>query len=253
MIVCTLALYFQEFAEYPLIVAANRDEYFSRPSAAPRLLSEKPRILGGQDLLAGGTWLGVNEHGLLVGVLNRRSEEKKEKPHARSRGLLCLDLLHCRELHEAYRLLAKQEPSNYQPFNLLLASEGEAHVAYNEGTEMRCVQLDRGLHVLSNSAVFDPRSEKMDRAYVLFSNLRPRIQQASPESPSWIPAFKEALGDHVNSQRPKDAICVHAELYGTVSSSIILYARPENRFVTYYSPGAPCRSEFNEPIGLEVE
>lgn len=253
MIVCTLALYFQEFPEYPLIVAANRDEFFSRPSAPPRLLSEQPRILGGQDLLAGGTWLGVNERGLLMGILNRRSEEKKENPQARSRGLLCLDLLHCKGLDDARRLLAKQEPSNYQPFNLLLATEGEAYVAYNEGAVMHCVQLDRGLHVISNSAVFDPRSEKMDRAYLLFSKLRPTIQLASPESPSGISALKEALSDHINSQRPKDALCVHAESYGTVSSSIIVYARPESRFVTYYSPGPPCRSDFNEPITLEVQ
>ncbi len=253
MIVCTLALYFQEFPEYPLIVAANRDEFFSRPSAPPRLLSEQPRILGGQDLLAGGTWLGVNGHGLLMGILNRRSEEKKENAQARSRGLLCLDLLHCKGLDDARDLLAKQEPRSYQPFNLLLASQGEAYVAYNEGDVIHRIRLDPGLHVISNSAVFDPRSEKMERAYLLFSKLRPAIQRASPESSSGISAFKVALSDHINSQKPKDALCVHAESYGTVSSSVIFYARCSSRFVTYYSAGPPCRSDFNEPISLEVQ
>jgi len=57
---CILALAFQVRSDLPLIVAANRDEFYERPTEAPRLLRGAPRIVGGRDARAGGTWLGVN-------------------------------------------------------------------------------------------------------------------------------------------------------------------------------------------------
>src|SRR5258706_13330667 len=72
LVVCTLALYFHCFASYPVIVAANRDEHYDRPTAPPALLNDEPAMIAGKDLRAGGTWLGVNEYGLAVGILNRR-------------------------------------------------------------------------------------------------------------------------------------------------------------------------------------
>ena len=92
---CTLALYFQCFDRYPLLVAANRDEHFDRPSAPPSLLNNRPKLIAGKDLSAGGTWLGVNEFGLMAGILNRRINNGVALPAtvARSPGLLCLELL----------------------------------------------------------------------------------------------------------------------------------------------------------------
>ncbi len=72
--VCTLAAFVGAFPAWPLVVAANRDEYLARPAAPPALLRETaPRAFGGRDLAAGGTWLGVAETGLVAGMLNRRS------------------------------------------------------------------------------------------------------------------------------------------------------------------------------------
>ncbi|MGH7927508.1 MAG: NRDE family protein, partial [Candidatus Binatia bacterium] len=73
---CTLALFFDVFDGYPLLVAANRDERYDRPAMPPGLIAANPRIMAGKDLRAGGTWLGVNEHGLLVGILNRRAKRE---------------------------------------------------------------------------------------------------------------------------------------------------------------------------------
>ena len=70
---CTLAIYFQADAEYPLIVAANRDELLERPTIAPAFLSGDPWVIGGKDLRASGTWLGVNGRNMVAGLLNRRS------------------------------------------------------------------------------------------------------------------------------------------------------------------------------------
>src|ERR1043165_2884464 len=89
---CTLALYFRQFENYPLVIAANRDEHCSRAAAGPQIWPTNPRIVAGKDLVAGGTWLGVNARGIAAGIVNRRvSIDAAASP--RSRGLLCLDML----------------------------------------------------------------------------------------------------------------------------------------------------------------
>ena len=70
---CTLAIYFQTNTEYPVVVAANRDEFYNRPTITPTQLVDEPWVVAGRDAVAGGTWLGVNAHNLVVGVLNRRT------------------------------------------------------------------------------------------------------------------------------------------------------------------------------------
>ena len=237
-----------------MIVAANRDEFFSRPSAPPQILSEKPRILGGKDLLAGGTWLGVNEHGLLAGILNRRYDSEKKQGPLRSRGLLCLDILTARSAAEARARLEREKSSAYQPFNLLCADAQEAYVAYNLEDEMAWIQLEKGLHILTNTSVYDPRSKKMDHARDLFSRTREGLQQNRGRS-SWVRALRATLSDHARPQgshSPKDSICVHTESYGTVSSSIVFYAPAEKRFESYHTPEAPCRGDYGPCHSLGV-
>lgn len=249
---CTLALYFQEFEDYPLIIAANRDEFFSRPSAPPQVLGRDPLILAGKDLLSGGTWLGINENGLLAGILNRRSEKDRENVTVRSRGLLCLDILSVKDPLEACALLEKQKHSFYQPFNLLFADAQHAYVAYNQREKISWIKLEKGLHVLSNTFVYDTRSEKLNHAYLLFSRAREGSLREW-DRPSWVRTLKTMLSDHSFGQSdPKDAICVHTESYGTVSSTIIFYSRAERRFYSYFAPGPPCREGYGESMPVEV-
>ena len=251
---CILALFFQEVADSPLIVAANRDEFFTRPSAPPQRLLEKPLVFGGKDLEAGGTWLGINEHGLLAGILNRRS--KTDERGLRSRGLLCLDILRARDPEEAKNFLKRERASDYRPYNLLFASKEAAHVAYNSGDKNVCIELEKGLHVLTNSSVYDPRSEKLEHAYKLFSRAVKQQKETSGHARfSFIRHFKEILSDHTLHKEPKDprdAICVHTETYGTVSSSIIVHAGKERRLYFYHAAQAPCRSEYGAPLALEL-
>lgn len=248
---CTLVLYFQEVQDYPLIVAANRDEFFTRRSAPPQVLARDPLILCGRDLLAGGTWLGVNGHGLLAGILNRRSDTKEKQETARSRGLLCLDVLAAKDPLGACAILKEQKSSVYQPFNILIANAEQAYVAYNNQGKIPWIKLEKGLHVLSNTSVYDPRSEKMDRAYLLLTRAKDSSMHEW-DRPSWIRALKAVLSDHAfGLSDPKDAICVHTESYGTVSSTIVFYARAEKRFYSYFAPGPPCRADYGEPLSLE--
>lgn len=237
-----------------MIVAANRDEFSSRPSAAPGVLGRNPLIFGGKDLLAGGTWLGVNEHGLLAGIVNRRAEPDAEVAASRSRGLLCLDILSAKEPLEARRLLSGQQGRLYRPFNLLFANKDRAYVAYNREREISWIELDKGLHVISNTSLYDRRSEKMDRSYLLFSRAWEQAT-AKGERESWMQALKTALSDHTlasGRSDPKGSVCVHTESYGTVSSSIIFYVSAEKRFYNCCAPGPPCRNGFGEPLTVSA-
>jgi len=244
---CTLALYFQEFQDYPLIIAANRDEFYSRPSGPPQVLWKEPVVFGGKDLLAGGTWLGVNEHGLVAGILNRRSENQGGAWSGRSRGLLCLDLLKSRNPAEARRRLMDQNGSSYRPFNLLFADSQEACVAYNVEAEIQWLRLEKGVHVLSNNAIFDPRSEKLDRAHALCSAATRQV--GGNLEASFLTLFKGILASHAlggEAKDPKAALCVHTRDYGTVSSTVIFYRNEERRFSYHHAPAPPCQGEFQE-------
>jgi len=265
---CTLALYFQEFQDYPLIVAANRDEYFTRPSGDPQVLIEKPLAFGGKDLLAGGTWLGVNEHGLLAGILNRRVDDE-DHGAPRSRGLLCLDILNAKTPAEACAFLKQEQSASYRPFNLLFANAQEAYIAHNMKEKIELVRLRKGIHVISNTSIYDSASPKTNHAHTLFSDAAREVQQSLKQSffkrwfggglpiwdqPAFIRLFKGILSNHAsgNSKDPRGAICVHTSHYGTVSSTVIFCMHSQKRFFFHHAPASPCRGEYQSYLSVEI-
>lgn len=252
---CTLALYFRVFDGYPLIVAANRDEHYDRPSVAPHLWPTRPAVFAGKDLLAGGTWFGVNEHGLIAGILNRRPSREQASPApTRSRGLLCLELLGLKTAPEASDFI-RSHKERYQPFTLVFADLEQAWVASDIRQEIAAVRLSEGLHVLSNTGDFNAQSEKVSRAYRRFAQLGDALRSEFPDLSRWPSAFTAVLADHTvgnSAEDPKDAICVHAGLFGTVSSTLAVYSRADRQFKTFFCPGAPCQHSFGDAVALDV-
>src|ERR1700693_3210884 len=110
---CTLAIYFRATRDCPVVIAANRDEFLERPAGDPTTLLENPHVVGGKDLNAGGTWLGISEHGIVAGLLNRRAENGGN-PDARSRGLLCLDALRRRAARGAGEVASRGRGGGYK-------------------------------------------------------------------------------------------------------------------------------------------
>src|SRR5262245_33249274 len=104
---CLIALFFRVVEDAPLVVGANREEAFARGGEPPGLYDAAVRFVAGRDLVGGGTWLGVNEHGLLVAVTNRPKSDLPAQP--RSRGLLARDLLASRRSARAAADLAALE------------------------------------------------------------------------------------------------------------------------------------------------
>lgn len=252
---CTLALYFRSFDYYPLLVAANRDEHFDRPSAAPSLDNSNPKIVAGKDLRAGGTWFGVNEHGLIVGILNRRVDGAALPASvARSRGMLCMALLQRESARAANRFLSAHE-NRYNPFTVVFADQDTAFVAYNEDPKIIIRPLDPGLHVFSSAATLDLTSAKANRAYQRFALFLTDSKKTKDQPRHWLPGLQSILADHSlrdGSDDPGDAICVHRANSGTVSSSVAFLSEARARFETFYCPGAPCRHPFTDSLSLPV-
>ncbi|MET0585323.1 MAG: NRDE family protein [Candidatus Binatia bacterium] len=252
---CTLALYFRLFEDFPLIVAANRDEHYDRPSAAPSLIETTPKIIAGRDLRAGGTWLGVNAAGLMVGVLNRHFDGNSTAADRRSRGLLCMDLLRCSS-SAAAEVFMENHQVRYNPFSLLCADRNDAFVSYNDEQKIISQKLPAGLHVFSSAAEFDLHSAKAERAYALFGDAKIRARLGRGDLSHAVAGLQGVLADHSlapGSDNPGDAICVHRDSSGTVSSSIVFFAEPQSRFVTFYCAGAPCRNSFGAGPTLVVQ
>ena len=245
---CTLAIYFQVFPDYPVVIAANRDEYLARPALPPTTLLKNPHVIGGKDLQAGGTWLGINQYGLVAGLLNRqRVNHGDPNPALRSRGLLCLDVLRHRTAAEASGFLRAQRGADYNAFNLLMASREEAFVAYNRGGGLELVSLTPGMHLLTNLDLNDFECPRISRAHERFASLCPpgafaRDPLAHREQLSRLLADHSTQLD-ARSGRP-NALCLHMGDYGTRSASLIFEGRDPANVAHFFAPGPPCTTAF---------
>ena len=255
---CTLALYFQALGSCPLLVAANRDEFIRRPSAPPGRLCRSPWVFGGQDLRAGGTWLGINDKGMFAGILNRRSGVKRGESTKRSRGLLCLDLLKSGGTAEALDLLRRSEGNLYDPFNLVFASASAAYVAHNIAEGIECLSLEPGVHVVGNTSIYDQTGAKANHALDLFTGAlhamvkKPHARGNRPgnlDVGATVRFLRGVLSDHLlnhATNNPREAICVHRGDYGTVSSSILI-PRPETgQYDYFHAAGPPCQNDYEQ-------
>jgi uncharacterized protein with NRDE domain len=257
--VCIVLALFQVHPQLPLVIAANRDEYYARRSSAAERLSSSPRIVGGRDLERGGTWMGVAEGGLFVGLTNRRTIGPPE-PARRSRGEIVMSALHAGTAAGVERLLSAVDARAYNPFNLIFGDARSLRVAYGrEGhAAVQVHPLAPGLHVLGNDTLGAP-SWKVRRAEDLAKPVvdRPWFELA--------PALHRVLADHAlpapeevpeppawmdrELARQLQAICVHTPTYGTRSATL---AAIGNDGVIHYAfaPGPPCTTAMQDVTGL---
>ena len=248
---CTLAAFVGVFPSWPLVVAANRDEYLARPAAPPTLLRETPpRAFGGRDLTAGGTWLGVSEVGLVAGMLNRRSTVPPD-PACRSRGQLCLDLLGCATAAEAAARVAAEPPGRHNPFNLLVADRTAAFVVSQpRGERPRALRLEPGLHLLTNLDLNDPTCPRIAASHQGFAATGDAFARDG-DVDALVSRLQTVLADHATALDPRGpgSLCVHMGPYGTRSSSVLLVPAGAEPVCYFHAEGPPCRTRL-EPVPL---
>ncbi len=233
---------------WPLLVAANRDELASRPSRPPgRHWHDRDDVVAGLDVLAGGSWMGVNDHGLMAAVLNRRGTLGPEAGK-RSRGELVLEALDHAEVQKAAAALGALDPEAYRPFNLVVASAEEAVWVRHAGDGQIAVQdIPPGLSMLTALDLDDPGSPRIRRYRPLFL----AAGQPDVEAGDWSD-WQLLLGSRATETgNPRDAMCIDTgEDYGTRSSSLLaLAADPILRPIWLYADGPPDRTAF-EPVAF---
>jgi uncharacterized protein with NRDE domain len=236
---CTLIALHRCIAGAPLVVAANRDEFFERPAEGPSVRrSPWGPIVAPRDVRAGGTWLGVNAHGVFAALTNRRCAEPD--PTRRSRGLLVLEALAAPDAAEAAGALEGLPIDAYNPFNLLVADGATAHLVTYEGKAER-FDLEAGAHVVGNVHPSD-RSGKLER-------LRRDVLRASAApSSSVLDELAGVCRSHVGDG-PLDSACVHTSSYGTRSSVLLRIGGPGERELRY-AEGPPCRNPYRDFTAL---
>ncbi len=240
---CTLVLLRRPGHRWPLVVAANRDELRTRPSRPPaEHWPDRPGVVAGLDLGAGGTWLGLNADGVLAAVLNRRG---CLGPAAgkRSRGELVLEALDHARAEDAAAALADIDPDAYRPFNLVVADTERAFWLRHAGDGgMICRPLPEGLSMLTADEADDPACPRIARYRPLFAQVPP----PDPDRDDFA-AWQALLADRGSTTGdPRDAMCIRTEGdYGTVSASLIAVAAdPSRPPVWLYADGPPDRVPF---------
>jgi len=164
---CTLVILRRPDHPWPVILAANRDEMVDRPWAAPgRHWADRPEVIAGLDRTAGGSWLGLNDHGVVAAILNRRGS-LGPAAGKRSRGELVLEALDHADALAAAEALAELNPQAYRSFNMVIADNRDAYWLRNRGTpDARVIELEPvpdGLSMLTAYDLNDPASPRVAR------------------------------------------------------------------------------------------
>ncbi len=224
------------------MLAANRDELIARPSQSPGVLHVDPLVVGGRDLVAGGTWLAVGAGGTVCAVTNRHPADGPPvapDPSRRSRGEIPVDLL---TIDPALvpEHLAALGPGLYNPVNVLWVAHDRALVAHvDDSGPVRVVDLKPGTHVLTTRDVDD---ERLPKVAMLMAGLERAIGSGA-DAAATMTGMRAMLASHVSaSDSPVDAACIHGDVYGTVSASTLVVG---NGLLAYeHAPGRPCVTAF---------
>jgi hypothetical protein len=216
---CTLAILRRPEHAWPLVIGANRDEMIDRPAEPPgRHWPDRPEVVAGRDLLAGGTWLGLNDWGVAAAVLNRHGS-LGPAAGLRSRGELVLEALDHADAVDAATALSHLDPAAYRSFNLIIADNRDAFWLRHAGSgaiELRPIKT--GLSLIAAGDLDDFATPRLAFALIPFS------AAAAPDDGGGWGAWETLLSD----DRPPQGGPPEAALrfstprgYGTVSSALI--------------------------------
>lgn len=247
---CTLVIMRNVFPSYPLVVASNRDERLERPSATAKWISGSgARIYAPTDLVNGGTWIGVSEHGTFAALTNR--DDVKNQSGRASRGQLVLDALRAPSAEAAVqRVITSLAGRFYNGFHLVLADEQNAFLCVGFGHQVDVQPLKdggifNGFHVITGYGTtrsHAPRAKEIEMRFGC-------VVTAGP-----TPAMLDLLLNFHANGDPQRAACVHDpnQTHKTVSSMLIRAVRGWSRFETWERNGFACSGPFNDMVAIPI-
>jgi hypothetical protein len=238
---CILAIQFQTVPDAPILVAQNREEIFDRPTQPPKIQSGKPRVVCGIDLKAGGTWLGVNQHGLFVTVSNRPKTNAPQEP--RSRGLLCRELLGNRTAKDAAEHAAEElRKGVYDGANYLCADASAGFVVYG-GDEVDLVELNPGLHLMTSGDLDNPRDHRQE-----FVRRQLTLQKLD-SSVTFLAVASRTFARKPDASGRRGVVIGKGDR-GTVSSTLLSLPERIQNSVYQYAPGPPSEHPYDDCSAL---
>ncbi len=252
---CLILMAWQAHPEYPLVVAANRDEFFARPTAPAAFWPEAPQVLAGRDLEAGGTWLGVARNGRFAALTNYR-DPAQTRQGAPSRGGLVSRFLTGAQSGEEYLAELETVADRYNGFNLIFGDQRDLWCFSNCGEGER--RLSPGIYGLSNH-LLDTPWPKVARGK---SALSASLQALPDEAPLFSLLRDDSLapdevlprtGVGLEWERLLSAAFVRSPGYGTRSATVLLRDKlggvrfTEQEYLPDASPGERRQFAFAVP------
>lgn len=226
---CVAVFAWKIHPEYPLIFAGNRDELHARPSLAADFWKDAPQVLGGRDLSAGGTWLGVTASGRFAVVTNYR-EGLNPRKMPRSRGELTADFLRSATAPQDYLAAVQRRAQEYAPFSLIVG-DNDALWFFSNRDERAPFEIPPGIHGLSNHLLDTPWpkvSLSKARLEALLTRGTPTPDELEKLLSDRTEAPAEELPDTgigAERERQISPVFVVNPVYGTRCSTAILRAR----------------------------
>lgn len=249
---CTVIVLHHTAPGLPLVLAANRDELYDRPTDGPRRLDDGT-VVSGIDRISGGTWMGATPAGLVVAVTNQRTH-KMPDPTRRSRGAVVAAALAAGNRDAVRDLVAAIDPADYNGFNLIFGDASGVEVAYvHPGAPVEIATLPAGVTVIANDRIGSPEFPRAELAGSLTAHV------ASRPWPALATALGGILADHTlpspehtplpppgsfitaETARLVQAVCIHTPRYGTRSATLAAIG-PTGLSAYLVSRGPPCRA-----------
>ncbi|MGA9228414.1 MAG: NRDE family protein [Mesobacillus sp.] len=246
---CLIVFAYKAHPKYKLIVAANRDEAYGRPTAAAHFWDDRPDILAGRDLEKMGTWMGVTSSGRFAALTNYRNPSENTEGK-KTRGELVANFLSAAERGDEYLERAAASRYEYSGYNLLAGDVNELFYYSNVGNSLK--KIEPGVHGVSNHLLNTawPKVEqgKEGLARIIADDHPDMVNQLFSHLESSDPApdhLLPATGVPLEWERLLSPIFIKSEGYGTRSSTVILMNDEEIFFKErVYNGGNRADQEF---------
>ena len=247
---CSIVILKQSDSEWPIIIGANRDEMSNRDALQPgRHWDDRPHIFAGKDMTAGGTWIGINDFGVVAAIMNRMNS-LGPMDNKRSRGELVLDALDHADASESLNAIIEIEKDSYRGFNMFIADNLNAYWIKSDekNSVIEYFNIPDGLSIITAYDRNDLNSKRI-KTYLSKFALSVDPKPGRDEWQDWEMLLGSTYSDNND---PLSAMCVKTDMgFQTVSSTLIALpsfqpkmgsAKPVYKFAN----GSPDSASFME-------
>lgn len=236
---CTIIVARRSAASPPVLVGANRNEFFDRPASAPRVHDETSiPCLAPRDERGGGTWLGANADGLFVGLTNRYAAPTD--PDRTSRGQLVVEALGSPDAETAAGRIDELDADSFNGFHLVVVDAQATYLAVSDGSTLTVSPVDTDLLVVTELSLGAGHNR---RKYRVLPTLHDHLEGGALD--------EETLGDVLSDCEPEgslSSVCLDLDdaAYGTRSSTIVGLGPSAQQARFLHTDDPPCESDYDD-------